>query len=86
MNDINLMLNNSFDYNPSGTEMWGITKDVCTACKKIISGIGGSGGVFEMWIKKTSELINDRKEELLSSKEELIKILKSHSIKKRLLI
>lgn len=52
MNDINLMLNNSFYYNPSGTEMWVITKDVCTACKKIISGINGTGGVFESWVKK----------------------------------
>ena len=53
MNDINLMLNNSFNYNPSGTDMWGITKDVCTACKRITTGISGTGGVFETWIRKS---------------------------------
>ena len=78
MNDINLMLNNSFYYNPLGSDMWGITKDVCSACKKIIEGIGGNGGVFETLSRKVSELINERKEEIANAKDDLTKILKTH--------
>lgn len=71
------MFNNSFAYNPFGTEMCGITRDVRSAYKKIMWGVGGNPGSAEAWIKKSLGKIQDYKEELIATNKDFNQLLKS---------
>ena len=57
--------------------MWGITNDVRTAYKKIMWGVGGNAGAAETWSKKTLEKVEERKDELVTAREDFSKLLKT---------